>query len=549
MKAFVRLRNTPNATQDYYRHISKRSVPFGCVDVLIRQGGRSFRGTAGVYAGSNRAAGDHGEQPVSHRPRRATFHVGSFVDMNSWLFGRRAHLIGIGGAGMSGVARLLLSRGVAVSGSDAVESASVRLLRELGAHVFLGHDPTNLPDDEVTVVISTAIRQDNPELVAARERRLPVMVRAEALAALMANHRAVCIAGSAGKTSTTSMLTVALQHTGFDPSYAIGGELIASGTSAHLGTGDVFVAEADESDGTFVAFSPEIAVVTNVGADHLNYYGTKEAYAAAFDKFAARIQKGGVLIVCADDPGAAELGQRVASTGAAVRRYGREATAAGDATLTAFQPELGHGRVHMTYRDRAFELKLQVLGEHMAFNALGAFLAGVAVGASPEDVVAGLAAYDGVRRRFELKGRIGGVSVYDDYAHHPVKVAAQLRAARQLTAARGRLIVAFQPHLYSRTLEFVREFGTALALADEVVVLDVYGAREDPIPGVNGGLIAKAVPLPPERVHYVPERSEVPSVLAGLASSGDIIITMGAGDITALGSELLDQLARKGRPS
>jgi len=345
------------------------------------------------------------------------------------------------------------------------------------------------------------------------------------------------------------MLTVALQHTGLDPSYAIGGELIASGTSAHLGTGDVFVAEADESDGTFVAFSPEIAVVTNVGADHLNYYGTKEAYAAAFDKFAARIQKGGVLIVCADDPGAAELGQRVASTGAAVRRYGREATAAGDATLTAFQPELGHGRVHMTYRDRAFELKLQVLGEHMAFNALGAFLAGVAVGASPDDVVAGLAAYDGVRRRFELKGRIGGVSVYDDYAHHPVKVAAQLRAARQLTAARGRLIVAFQPHLYSRTLEFVREFGTALALADEVVVLDVYGAREDPIPGVNGGLIAKAVPLPPERVHYVPERSEVPSVLAGLASSGDIIITMGAGDITALGSELLDQLARKGRPS
>jgi hypothetical protein len=183
----------------------------------------------------------------------------------------------------------------------------------------------------------------------------------------------------------------------------------------------------------------------------------------------------------------------------------------------------------MTYRDKAFELKLQVLGEHMALNALGAFLAGVAVGASPDDVVAGLAVYDGVRRRFELKGRFGGVSVYDDYAHHPVKVAAQLRAARQLTAARGRLIVAFQPHLYSRTLEFTREFGTALALADEVVVLDIYGAREDPIPGINGGLIARAVPLPPERAHYVPERSEVPPVLAGLASSGDIIITMAAG--------------------
>lgn len=186
--------------------------------------------------------------------------------MTSWLFGKRAHLIGIGGAGMNGVALLLLSQGVAVSGSDTVESANVRVLRELGAHVFIGHDPTNLPAGEVTVVMTTALRPDNPELVAARRRGLPVMVRAEALAALIADHRSVCVAGSAGKTSTTSMLTVALQHAGFDPSYAIGGELIASGTSAHVGADDVFIAEVDESDGTFVAFSPEIAVVTNVGS-------------------------------------------------------------------------------------------------------------------------------------------------------------------------------------------------------------------------------------------------------------------------------------------
>ncbi|MCV7266631.1 UDP-N-acetylmuramate--L-alanine ligase [Mycolicibacterium doricum] len=465
--------------------------------------------------------------------------------MTSWLSGSRAHLIGIGGAGMSGVARMLLGLGVAVSGSDAVESESVRLLRELGVPVFLGHAPSHLPEGEVTVIISTAIRHDNPELMAARERKLPVIVRAEAVAALMSNHRAVCIAGSAGKTSTTSMLTVALQHSGFDPSYAIGGELTTSGINAHLGTGDIFVAEADESDGTFVAFSPEVAVVTNVGADHLNFYGTKEVYAAAFDKFAARIQTPGVLIVCADDPGAAELGRRVASTGTAVHRYGRTATKSGDATLSAFEPELGQGRVQMRYQSRAFEFDLQVPGEHMALNALGAFLAGVAVGASPDDLVAGLAAYGGVRRRFELKGRRGGVAVYDDYAHHPVKVAAQLRAARQLTAEGGRLIVAFQPHLYSRTLEFSAEFGAALAIADEVVVLDVYGAREDPIPGVDGGLIAKAVQLPSECVHYVPERSKVPAVLAGLARSGDIVITMGAGDITALGSKLLHRLAGK----
>jgi UDP-N-acetylmuramate--alanine ligase len=468
------------------------------------------------------------------------------MDMTSWLFGGRAHLIGIGGAGMNGVARLLLSRGVAVSGSDTVESASVQVLRELGADVFIGHAPTNLPDGEFTVVMTTAIRQDNPELVAARERGLPVVVRAEALAALMADHRSICIAGSAGKTSTTSMLTVALQHAGFDPSYAIGGELIASGTSAHFGTGDVFVAEVDESDGTFVAFSPQIAVVTNVGADHLDFYETEEAYAAAFDELAAHIYQGGVLIVCADDPGAAALGRRAATTGTAVHWYGREATGTDDATLTAFHPDRGRARVRMTYRHQSYELNLRVPGEHMALNALGAFLAGVAVGASPDAIVAGLNAYAGVRRRFELKGIAGGVSVYDDYAHNPVKVAAQLTAARQLTEAHGRLIVAFQPHLYSRTLEFASKFGTALALADHVVVLDVYGAREDPIPGVDGRLIATAVPLPADRVHYVSERTEVPSVLASRARSGDVVITMGAGDITALGPELLNQLSRKG---
>jgi UDP-N-acetylmuramate--alanine ligase len=469
--------------------------------------------------------------------------VESFEEMTERLLGGRAHLIGIGGAGMVGVARLLLSRGVAVSGSDAVESDSVRLLRELGARVFLGHDPANLPDGEATIVMTTAIRPDNRELVAARERGLPILVRAEALAALMAEHRQVCIAGSAGKTSTTSMLTSALQHSGLDPAYAVGGDLVASGTSAHFGTGDVFVAEADESDGTFVAFSPEVAVVTNVGADHLDFYGTKQAYAASFDRFAARIRPDGVLIVCADDPGAADLGLRVAATGTAVCRYGRNATASDDVILTAFQPVRGQGLTRLDYQRQAFELTLQVPGEHMALNALGAFLAGVTLGVTPEAMVAGLGSYKGVRRRFEFKGQVSGVAVYDDYAHNPVKVAAQLRAARQLTGTGGRLIVAFQPHLYSRTLEFANEFGIALSLADEVVVLDVYGAREDPMPGVDGYLIAKAVPLATNHVHYVPDRSDVVSVLVNLAHADDVVITMGAGDVTTLGSELLDRLA------
>jgi UDP-N-acetylmuramate--alanine ligase len=475
------------------------------------------------------------------------------VKMSAGPFGRRAHLIGIGGAGMSGIARLLLSAGIEVSGSDLLESASVQALRAIGAQVHIGHDPSHLPEGVVTVVVSAAIRQANPELAAARERGLTVLHRAKALAALMEDHRAVCIAGTAGKTSTTSMLTVALQHCGFDPSYAIGGELRTSGSGAHHGTGDVFVVEADESDGSFVAFSPQIAVVTNVEPDHLDHYETKEAYVAAFDEFADCIRPGGVLIACVDDPGAEELAQRVQATGLTVRRYGRAALLPDDATLVEFQPDQGHGRVVFGYQGRQFELSLQVPGEHMAVNALGAFLAGVELGASPEDMVAGLAAYDGVRRRFELKGHTRGISVYDDYAHHPVKVRAQLRAAREMADGGedggGRLIVAFQPHLYSRTREFAGEFGTALALADEVVVLDVYGAREDPIPGVTGGLVADAVGLPPERVHYVPQCKEAASVLAKLAESGDIVITMGAGDITVVGVELLDLLERDGRPS
>jgi UDP-N-acetylmuramate--alanine ligase len=472
--------------------------------------------------------------------------------MATELLGKRAHLIGIGGTGMSGIARLLLDHGIEVSGCDAVESASVRALRELGANVSIGHDPSHLTECEATVVVSSAIRQGNPELAAARERKLAILPRAEALAALMEGYRAVCITGTAGKTSTTSMVTVALQHCGLDPSYALGGELQASGSGAHLGTGALFVVEADESDESFIAFSPEIAVVTNVEPDHLDYFGTKEAYVAAFDKFARCIRPGGVLIVCADDPGAEELGQRVEAIGTTVRRYGRSAPP-DDATLIRFQPEEECGRVLFTYRDRQFELRLQVPGEHMAVNALGAFLAGVEVGVSPQDMVAGLAAYDGVRRRFEVKGRVAGVSVYDDYAHHPMKVSAQLRAARRLVDGEkdggGRLIVAFQPHLYSRTREFASEFGAALALADEVVVLDVFGAREDPIPGITGALVADAVPLPVERVHYVPQRKEVASLLAELAKRGDIIITMGAGDITAIGPELLNRLERNGLAS
>ncbi|TQM14079.1 UDP-N-acetylmuramate--L-alanine ligase [Pseudonocardia kunmingensis] len=455
----------------------------------------------------------------------------------------RVHLIGIGGAGMSGIARILLARGTAVSGSDAKDSGTVLALRALGADVAVGHDAAHLPEAPATVVVSSAIRPTNPELSAARERGLAVVHRAQALAALTTGRRLAAVTGTAGKTSTTSMLTVALQHSGLDPSFAIGGDLAASGSGAHEGSGDVFVVEADESDASFLAFSPSVAVVTNVEADHLDHYGSAEAYVAAFDEFLGRIAPGGALVACADDPGAAALADRAQERGIRVRRYGRHAAA--DAQLTDFRPDGSGARVALHHDGREYLLRLAVPGEHMALNALGALLAGVELGAGVDGLLAGLAAFDGVRRRFEFRGRAAGVAVYDDYAHHPSKVAAQLRAAREVADGRGRVLVAFQPHLYSRTRQFAAEFGSALGIADEVVVLDVYGAREDPVPGVSGALIAEAVPLPAERVRFVPRWEDVPAVVAGLAAPGDLVVTMGAGDITVLAPEILRELEQR----
>ncbi|GEL23300.1 UDP-N-acetylmuramate--L-alanine ligase [Pseudonocardia sulfidoxydans NBRC 16205] len=459
------------------------------------------------------------------------------------LLGERVHLIGIGGAGMGGIARILLARGVAVSGSDAKDSRTVMALRALGAHVAVGHDAGHLDqlDGPPTVVVSTAIRETNPELAAARERGLLVVHRADALADLTTGRRVAAVAGTHGKTSTSSMLTVALQHCGFDPSFAIGGDLAASGAGAHHGAGDVFVVEADESDGSFTAYTPGVAVVTNVEPDHLDHHGTEAAYRAVFHAFVGRIPAGGVLVACVDDPGAAELADHAEQRGLTVRRYGRTAAGTDDAVLVDHRPDGAGARVRARHRGVELAVRLAVPGEHMALNALGAFLAGVELGAPVDALLEGLAGFDGVRRRFEYKGRAAGVAVYDDYAHHPTEVAATLRAARAV-AGTGRVVVGFQPHLYSRTRLFAAEFGAALSLADEVVVLDVYGAREDPEPGVTGALVADAVDLPVGAVRHVPSWSEVPVVLAGIARPGDLVLTMGAGDVTVLGPEVLREL-------
>lgn len=452
----------------------------------------------------------------------------------------RIHFVGIGGAGMSGIARILLARGIEVSGSDAKESGVLASLRALGATVYVGHAPENVGAVD-TVVVSTAIRDTNPEVVEARRRRIRVLPRAAALAAVMVGRRAVAVAGTHGKTTTTSMLTVALQHCGADPSFAIGGNLNESGANAHNGTGDIFVAEADESDASFLAYDPEVAIVTNVEADHLDNFGTEKAYVAAFDEFAARV--GGFLVACADDPGSRALGERAAKNGVDVRTYGESEDA--DVRITGL----------VTGPDTSFELvalgrrlgrvALQVPGRHNALNAAAAFTAGLGLGFPSGELRDGLAGFSGTRRRFELKGTAAGVRVYDDYAHHPTEVAAVLAAARPV-AHGGRVVAVFQPHLFSRTRIFAAEFGSALGAADEVVVMDVYAAREDPEPGVTGALIAAGVPLPAERVAFEPSWSAVPALAASRVRAGDVLLTIGAGDVTLVGPEVLEILERKG---
>jgi UDP-N-acetylmuramate--alanine ligase len=449
---------------------------------------------------------------------------------------------------MSGIARILLDRGLEVSGSDAKDSRGLAALRALGARVHVGHAAEHLGRAQ-TVVVSSAVRETNPELARARADGLRILHRSQALAAVMVGRRGVAVAGTAGKTTTTSMLTVALQHCAADPSFAIGGELTEGGANAHDGTGDVFVAEADESDGSFLLYSPTVAIITNVEPDHLDHYGTGEAVEAAFDAFADRVQPGGVVVACGDDPGSARVAARAAERFAAddrrVLTYGVgdgcdvrvvDLDASGAGVRFGLQAtDTGGHRVDVG------PLQLRVPGAHNALDAAAAWTAATALGFDPAQVARGLVAFGGTRRRFEAKGEVRGVRVVDDYAHHPTKVAAVLRAARAV-AGTGQVLAVFQPHLYSRTRIFAADFGAALGLADQVVVMDVYAAREDPEPGVSGALISEAVPLPGDRVVFVPSWSQVAAEVARRARPGDLVLTIGAGDVTMLGPEILREL-------
>jgi UDP-N-acetylmuramate--alanine ligase len=452
----------------------------------------------------------------------------------------RVHVVGIGGAGMSGIARILVARGVVVSGSDAKDSRRLAALRALGVDAVVGHDAAHVAEVD-TVIISTAIKPTNPELVAARERGLRVMGRAEALAALMAGYRGVAVAGTHGKTTTTSMLTVALQHCGADPSFAIGSELNESGSNAHLGTGADFVAEADESDGAFLALPAYAGIVTNVEPDHLDHWGTFEAIEQGFLDFCTGVRdRGGFVTVCLDDAGAARLAERAAALGVDLRTYGESDAA--DYRVELVEPgEKGWRFDVLDHGVRLGVVELGVPGRHNVLNATAALATGIGLGHSPTDLRAGLESFTGTRRRFDFKGTADGIRVYDDYAHHPTEIAATLRAMRD-QVGEGRLVVAFQAHHYYRTALFVVEFGEALGLADEVVVLEVFAPGEDPIPGASGVAMASHVPLPPEQVVFEPSWSAVASQLVARARPGDVVMTLGAGDIAMIGTEVLDLL-------
>ncbi|WP_298131933.1 UDP-N-acetylmuramate--L-alanine ligase [Micropruina sp.] len=441
------------------------------------------------------------------------------------------HFIAIGGAGMSGIAAAYAALGVAVSGSDQADSATLRGLEQAGIAVHVGHDPANLGDAR-TVVVSSAVRESNVELAEARRRGLRVWHRSAALGALMLGRRGVAITGTHGKTTTTGMTAEMLTALGADPSYVIGSPLASTGSSSRLGAGEAFVVEADESDGSFLQYPAEVVAITNIEADHLDNWGTPERY---FDGFVALATRPGVrtVVLSADDPGTRALRPRIEGGGRRVLTFGESAEA--DVRLSDLVTDTPTASATLTAQGDAGPLRLAVPGRYNLANAAAAYAIGRALGLDGAVLREAVGAFRGTHRRFSYVGEVRGARVYDDYAHHPTEVRALLAAARPL-AGEGRLVVCFQPHLFTRTRDFAADFGAALAAADEVVVLDVYPAREDPIPGVTGELVAQAARAAgAAAVTYVADKQRAPEVLAGLLRPGDLALTVGAGDVTAVG--------------
>ncbi len=461
------------------------------------------------------------------------------------------YFIGIGGVGMSGLAKILAQRGARVAGSDIKETAVIAGLRQIGCEIHIGHDPGHVLGASC-VVFSQAIRESNIELKAAREHGLHVVHRAEALGAMMEGHRSVAVAGTHGKSSTTIMLAAALEAQGMDPSFAVGADLNEPGSNARQGSGDVFVAEADESDRSFHFLHPLVAIVLNVEEDHHDHYASLEEHIESYETFARGIQPGGTLITSADSAGARELVARLrrAALDLEIITYGEAPDA--DVQLAKAAPHGFSSDASVRVDGREIAFTLNVAGRHMAHNATGALAVGMALGIEPQAMGTALASYEGIRRRFTSRGEAGGVLVVDSYAHHPTEIAADLETARQSVGASGRVVVVFQPHLPSRTRALGREIGHVLANADLAVIMEVYQGREDPIPGVTSAIVALAALEAGALVRSEPRWTAVPEVVASLVRRGDLVLTMGAGDVTEIGPLLLEQIrvrAGGGRPA
>jgi UDP-N-acetylmuramate--alanine ligase len=448
---------------------------------------------------------------------------------------RRIHIVGIAGAGMSAIALFLARMGHRVSGSDLKDLPVLARLGAAGVKVYVGHDPAHVAGDLDAVVYSTAIPANNIELEAARARGLPVLHRAAMLRAIVAAKRSIAVAGSHGKTTTSSMLTLILRAAGLDPSFVIGADVNEVGTNAGYGAGAWLVVEADESDGTFLQLAPEAAVVTVVEPDHLDHYGGFDALVAAFDRFVAAVP--GPLVACADDP----VARRLAASHRAARTYGYDETADyrvvdyhGDRTGSRFTLETPLGT--------AGEVQLP-LGVCNSLNAAGAAALALELGVGFPAVQQALRSFGGVARRFQYRGEVGGVTFIDDYAHLPSEVAAAIATARE--GAWNHVIVVFQPHRYTRTASLWQDFGDAFAGADQVVFTDVYAAGERPIAGVSGRLLVRAVldrhPVAP--VAYLPRRTDLLDVPRRLARPGDVVLTLSAGDLTTLPDEWIARAA------
>jgi len=457
------------------------------------------------------------------------------------------HFIAMGGSGMSAVAELLLDAGYQVQGSDQRDSAALDHLRNRGATVFVGHDAQQVEGADL-VVVSSAIRDSNVELARARQLGIRVIHRSQGLVLAAGNSPFVAVAGSHGKTTTSGMLAMALDQAGVDPSFALGSVIEGLGARARLGQGP-FVAEADESDGSFLNYSPRVAVVTNVEPDHLFHYGSPEAVEQAFVDFADTIVPQGVLVACGDDPGSARLAQQARANGVRVITYGFGPGA--DVQVSDIQADPTSIQGTITAQGQ-FPLRINVPGEHNLLNAVSAWVAGVDLGVDPHTMAEALGHFEGTQRRFETIGVSNGVRVIDDYAHHPTEVSALLGMARQ-TAGSGRVILVFQPHLFSRTRDFAQDFGSALSQADEVVLLPVDGAREDPIPGVSSRLIEPHITTSYTAVEPDQADGSYPAGTAAavarvkdLAREGDIVLTSGCGTVTAVAPLLVDALTGEG---